>query len=110
MINKLLTEKTSVFIHAVNFAEVQYKSEQLLGHKKTTKILADLRTPFIGIMHYLDADLMFYAANLKANYHLSLGDAIGLANTKIMKGTFWTADQALKPIAIKEEISIVSIR
>lgn len=102
--------KESVFMHAINFMEFNYKCKKIFGSKKTGAIIADLETPFFGITNYFAMDLNLYAANLKANYHLSLADAIGLANTKIMKGIFWTADQALKPIAEKENISLKCIR
>jgi PIN domain nuclease of toxin-antitoxin system len=101
---------TSTFIHAINFMEFLYKCEQFYGHKKMVQIIADLESPFLGIIHYMDMDLGFFAAHLKSNYHLSLADAVGLAHAKIMKGTFWTADKALKEIARKENISLQCIR
>lgn len=104
------SDSTSVFMHAINYTEVIYKCRKLYGEKETNNILADLESPFLGIMHYLDTKLTLYAAYLKANYHLALGDAIGLAHTKIMNATFWTADTALKPIAAKEDISLQCIR
>lgn len=100
----------STFIHAINFTEFIYKCEKILGLAKTTQTLADLESPFFGIVNYMDMDLNLYTAYLKANYHLSLADANGLAQTKIMKGTFWTADQALKAIAAKEKIALECIR
>ena len=113
-VEKLLSEceknKTSAFIHALNFIEFTYKSIQLYGQKMANRIIADMNSPFLGIVNYMDTDLNLYAAHLKSSYHLSLGDAVGLAHTKIMKGTFWTADIALKDIAKKEEISIKFIR
>lgn len=113
-IEKLMMENekrgTSTFIHALNFTEFQYKCEQIFGSGKTAKIIADFQSPFFGIVNYMDTDLNLYAAHLKANHHLSLGDAIGLAHTKIMKGTFWTADRALAEIAEKENISLQVIR
>jgi len=43
---------------------------------------------------------------LKSCYDLSLGDAMGLAFTKIMDGVFWTRDKDLAPIAGKEGIGL----
>ena len=100
----------SVFMHAINFTEFVYKCKKIFGEKTTLQIIADLESPYFGILNYLEADLNFYSAYLKATYHLSLADATGLANAKIMKGTFWTADSALKPIAQKEEIALECIR
>ena len=101
---------SSVFIHAVNFIELMYKCRQLYGEKVAHKIVADLHSPFLGVVNYMDTDLNLYAARLKAEYKMSLGDAIGLAHAKIMKGTFWTADTALQEIAEKENILLRSIR
>jgi PIN domain nuclease of toxin-antitoxin system len=113
-IEKLLetSEKNgeSTFIHAINFIELTYKCQQLYGNKISNQIISDLQSPFLGIMNYIDTDLNLYAAHIKANYHLSLGDAIGLAYTKIMNGTFWTADKDLQEIAAKETISLKCIR
>jgi len=113
-IEKLLSSSqkngTSVFIHALNFVELIYKCEQIFGPKKTHQIIADLQSPFLGIINYLDTDLTLFVAHLKANYHLSLAEAVGLAHTKIMNATFWTADNALEDIAKKEKISFQSIR
>lgn len=110
LIEKSRGDRLSIFMHAVNFIEFVYKCQQLYGPKITNQMIADLETPFFGIVNYLNTDLNFYAAHLKANYHLSLADATGLAHAKIMKGTFWTADTALKAIAKKEDISLECIR
>jgi len=113
-VQKLLSkgEKSgiSTFIHTINFIEFNYKCQQFFGQKTSNQIIADLQSPFLDIVNYMDTDLNLYAANLKANYHLSLGDAVGLAYTRIMKGTFWTADTALRDIAKKENIGFQAIR
>ncbi len=101
---------SSVFIHSLNYIEFLYKCEQIFGQKTLKQIILELQTPWLGIMSYMDSDLNFYAAHLKANYHLSLADATGLAHTKIMNGTFWTADNALAEIAGKEKIGLKLIR
>ena len=101
---------TSVFIHAINYTEFLYKCEKIFGPAKTNMIIADFEQPFFGVVNYWDKNLSFFTANLKANYHLSLADATGLAHTKIMNGTFWTADAALEKIAAAEEIKLRLIR
>lgn len=96
----------SVFIHQINFVEVIYHCLKKFGEARTEKIIADLNSPFLGIVNYMDTDLALYAASLKSTFNLSLGDASGLAFTKIMNGKFWTKDKALMPIAAKEKIEI----
>lgn len=98
--------KQSVFISQTNFIEVVYFLLKKYGDKKTARTIASLKSPFLGISNYMDDDLALYASTLKFRYDLSLGDAMGLAFTKIMNGRFWTADKALVPIAKKESIPL----
>jgi len=100
------SERDSVFIHQINFIEVMYTCLKKFGELPTEKLIADLKSPFLGIVNYMDTDLALYAASLKSAYDLSLGDATGLAFTKIMDGVFWTNDKALAPVARKEGIRI----
>ncbi len=96
----------SLFMHQINFIEFIYKARQIYNMEKFNEIIADLQTPLFGIMNYIDADIAFYCGHLKAEYHLSLGDAIGLAYTKIMEGRFWSADKALLDVSNKEKIEL----
>lgn len=100
----------SLFIHQINFIEFIYKMRQIFSLNEFDRIIADLQTPLLGVMNYMDTDLAFYAGHLKSEYHLSLADSMGLACSKIMKGRFWTADKALSPIAKKESIDITLFR
>ena len=100
----------AIFIHSINYIELICKCAQIYDAITTKHIIADLQSPWLGIMNYMDTDLTMYAAHLKTNYQLSLGDATGLAYTKIMKGHFWTADKALLAIAQKEKIALCLIR
>lgn len=102
--------KLSTFVHQVNFIETIYRCVTFFGAHKTQKIIADLKSPFFGVVNYMDTDLALYVSNLKAAYQLSLADAVGLAYCKIIKGTFWTADKALRPIAEQEGIQLELIR
>jgi len=98
--------KQTVFICQINFTEVVYFLLKKYGGDTTLKTIAGLRSPFLGVSNYMDSDLAFYAATLKSCYDLSLGDAMGLAFTKIMDGVFWTRDKDLAPIAGKEGIGL----
>lgn len=106
LLEKSRKEKQSVFIHQLNFIEVVYVLFKKTGTERTKKVVAVLQSPFWGIVNYMDSDLALYASLLKSLYGLSLGDAIGLAYTKIMKGQFWTKDQELLKIAQKERINL----
>lgn len=101
---------SSLFISQINYIEFIYKIRQNYNTKQFNNIVADLQSPLLGIMNYFDAEIGFYVAYLKATYHMSLADAIGLASSKIMKGRFWTADRALAEIAKKERIELQLFR
>lgn len=105
-----LKNDVSVFITQINFIEVMYLLIKKNGIDKTKKILVNLQPPFFGVINYMESDLGFYTSIIKATYDVSLGDAAGLAYTKIMEGRFWTKDKELEDIAKKEKIEIVMIR
>ena len=110
LITDSFTQKTSIFIHQVNFIEVIYKCAKIFGDAKTKKLLAEFQAPFFGIINYMEQDMSFYTAHLKTHYQISLADAIGLAYTKLFNGTFWTADHELQKIAASENIALELIR
>lgn len=102
--------KNTVFMHQINYVEVIKKLLQFMDEGETKKIMTNLQQPFFGISNYLDDDLAGYASWIATNAKTSLGDAFGLAFTKIMGGRFWTADKALKHVAEKEKIQLRIIR
>lgn len=110
MFKNALQQKNSVFIHQVNFIEVTRKILKLYGEGESKKILASLHQPFLGISNYMDDRQASYTSWIYLSANISLGDSIGLAFTKIMGGTFWTADKALQEIAKKENIRLRLIR
>jgi PIN domain nuclease of toxin-antitoxin system len=103
-------EKYSLSMHQINYVEFIYKCNQFYDSEKANAIVADLESPLLAIVNFMDGKLGLYCALLKSRYTLSLGDAVGLAYSKLMDGTFWTADRALSDIAKKEEIKISFIR
>lgn len=99
-------EENSIFIHQINFIEVIYFLFKKHGLLKTKQVISNLNSPCLGIVNYMDSDLAFSASSLKATHQLSLGDAIGMAYTKIIQGQFWTKDRQLLKIAEKEKINL----
>lgn len=110
ILSKAEQKMESVFIHQINYIEFLYKCYKLYEIQKVNHIIADLESPYLGVINYFDAQLGFYSSYLKSHYTLSLGDAIGLAYTKTVNGCFYTADRALEPIAKKEKIKLSLIR
>lgn len=108
---KCMADGESIFVHQVNFLEVVYKVKCKIPDKDVHSLMAEFTAPWWGKINYMDSDLMLLAAELKAKYRqASLGDAIGLATTKIFKGVFWTADSLLAAIGEKENIRVQMIR
>ncbi len=104
-------QKESIFIHQVNFIEVLYKARTKLPTHSVNDLLAEFSSPWWGKLSYMDSDLMLLAAELKNKFkNASLADCIGLAISKILKATFWTADSLLAEIGKAENISVVLIR
>ena len=104
-------QKQSIFIHQINFIEVIYNCEKKYPEYRVAELIGQFESPWWGKVNYLDLDLAMIAADLKKKFQfLSLGDSIGLAWTKITKGTFWTADQILAEIGQKEQIDVQLIR
>ena len=103
-------KKLSVFIHQINFAEFMYFCRNTYNTETVNGIISDFSSPFIGIMNYMDNDISCLASFLKSKYDISLADAFGLAFSRIIDGTFWTADKELKQIAQNEQISVKIFR
>ncbi len=100
----------STMIHQINLCEVEYKVSQLRSNQLRNRLIALLDTPFLGVFKYVDYDITHFASYLKSKYPIALGDAIGLAFTKVNDGTFWTADQELKNVADSEKVQLSLIR
>lgn len=103
--------KESIFIHEINFMEVIYKVKSKLPSFPITSLLAEFSSPWWGKLSYMESDLMLLTADIKSEFpHASLADCIGLAATKIFKGTFWTADKLLADIGKSAGITVQLIR
>lgn len=98
-------------MHQINFIEFTYGMLRHVPEQKVKRAIVEIteNSP-VEIVHFLDQEMGFHAAYLKAKHTLSLGDAVGLAWTRRCGGTFWTADKALENIALEESIALHLIR
>lgn len=90
-------QSREVFISAVNWAEVLYRVQQIQGEAgvKAAKQF-EHETPLS--VKEVDREIAELAAQLKAGYRLSLGDAFCAALAKQMKATLVTGDLEFKPL------------
>ena len=111
LIRKKIDDGESIFIHQINLIEVLYKIQKISPRELYLDLLKRFVSPFWGKINYLDGEIALMAADLKTKYSFaSLGDVIGLSYTKLVEGTFWTADQQLGDIGSAEGIKVKLIR
>lgn len=99
------------YAHAVNLCEVFYPVLRLEGAQTARQLLADLEA--VGIQSREDMDAAFWqsAAGFKSAYHMSLGDAFGVALAERLGAQFITTDRhELTPLLDDGIAQIVFIR
>ncbi|MBD3328743.1 PIN domain-containing protein [Candidatus Peregrinibacteria bacterium] len=101
---------SAIFIHQVNFIEVKYKCNKNFGIDFTTALMAELDSPFFGVIKLIENAEAHYAATLKHRYGHSLADNIALSCAKFNEADFYTAHRALKETGEKEGINMQLIR
>jgi len=94
---KALQNKKHIYICAVNWSEVMYRTIRAQGKGAWKMVQTHLHDfPF----EIIDADLALSesAAEFKANYKMSLADAYAAALTKAKKAELVTGDPEFKPL------------
>ena len=90
-------QSREVFISAVNWAEVLYRVQQIQG-EAGIKAAKQFEHETTLSVKEADQELTGLAAQLKASYRLSLGDAFCAALAKQMKAILATGDLEFKPL------------
>jgi PIN domain nuclease of toxin-antitoxin system len=91
----LLMPSTIPSIHSVNMIEVFYHFARRSDTVVANRILRDILFGGMDIFDDIDPKIWKEAAHLKTRYRpLSLADAIGVAYTKSIRGTFVTSNHA----------------
>jgi predicted nucleic acid-binding protein len=104
------TTELKLYLHKLNFLEIYY------GYLKDGKDIAGLadnttKTLPISIIDSIDDILFYEAARIKANYRLSLADAIALSLAKKLNASVVTADHhEFNIVENKEAIEFLWIR
>jgi predicted nucleic acid-binding protein len=103
--------KVSLYMHAVNRIEVGYRFYRELNEADYRNLLAHINTLPIQRIDVVDTAITDEAVRLKARYHIPIGDAIGLATTVALGGTFVTSDHhELEAVEQSEAISFFWFR
>jgi len=97
LLSQAVDQNKEVFISAVNWSEVLYRVQQIQGE---TGVKAAKQFEHETTLTVVDVNREFaeLAAELKASYRLSLGDAYCAALAKQMKAVLVTGDREFEPL------------
>ena len=111
LINEALTKQSVIYIHSINLIEVYYHFLRTLGKDKANIILEEINKLPITTVDSIDTVIFNETSRLKAQYTIPLGDAVGLATSIKLSGSFVSADHAdLEKIEKAESVSIFWFR
>src|SRR3990167_9468892 len=99
-------ERIKLFISIINLAEVFYKLARKVGEAETMKIISSLRKLDLEIVSATDA-LVFRAAEIKAQYPISLADCFAVVLARQQKAPILTGDPEFKKVAKFVKISVL---
>jgi len=111
IIEKSKDKETKIIMHTVNLFEVYYHIYRLYDGVAALNFLNEIKNSPIQLRTEVTDDIIINAGKLKAQYKISLADAIGLAEAIISNGSFVTADHhELDVIDKNENINFIWIR
>jgi predicted nucleic acid-binding protein len=111
LLDDALAGQTAIYMHSINLIEVYYLFYRALGKDKANLIIEEIYKSPISFIDTIDTTIFSETSRLKAQYAIPLGDAIGLATTIKMSGTFVSADHSdLEKIEKTESVSIFWFR
>lgn len=90
-------QSREVYISAVNWTEVLYRAQQIQG-EAGVKAAKQFEHETTLSVKEIDKELAELAAQLKASYRLSIGDAYCAALAKQMKAVLVTGDREFEPL------------
>jgi predicted nucleic acid-binding protein len=109
--NAIDNENITIFMNKTNLLEVYYKVIKVYDTNKANEMLELVKKLPIKIISKLRDNVFRKAGYLKANYKMSLADAIAVAETIINNGSLVTADHhEIGPIEKDEKIHVTWFR
>jgi len=103
LLSQAVDQNKEVYISAVNWTEVLYRVQQIQGETGVKAAKQFEHETTLAVVD-VNRELAELAAELKATYHLSLGDAYCAALAKQMKAVLVTGDREFKQMERQVEI------
>ncbi len=97
LLSQAVDQNKEVYISAVNWTEVLYRVQQIQG-EAGVKVAREFEHETTLEVVDVNRELAEIAAELKASYRLSLGDAYCAALAKQMKAVLVTGDREFEPL------------
>ena len=97
LLSQAVDQNKEVYISAVNWTEVLYRVQQIQG-EAGVKVAKEFEHETTLEVVDVNRELAEIAAELKASYRLSLGDAYCAALAKQMKAVLVTGDREFEPL------------
>ena len=98
-------------VNIINLLEVYYDDYRIRGKENADKMVEKIKLSPTRIVTEINKDIFEEAGRFKANYRISLADAIALAQTKVSGGILITSDHhEFDVVEAKEAIPILWIR
>jgi PIN domain nuclease of toxin-antitoxin system len=110
ILNQSVIGESIVCMSIMNLLEVFYSELREKGLEIAEVVLSVIDAYGVTIIDTVSASVFHSAAHIKADYRCSLADAVGLATTFDLSGTFVTSDGEILPIDQQEPINIFWFR
>ena len=92
IIEKARDNSVKVYMNKINLLEVYYGILREYGQKTADNIIDKIKSSPISILDKISDDIFKHAGYLKANYKMSLGDSILLAQSIVSKAIVLSSD------------------
>jgi len=103
LLEEILKAGTKKYLNAINLGEIIYSTKREFGDQKKVEVLANIERLNFTILP-VSNNLIFQAAEYKAQYGISYADCFALASAIEYKATIVTGDPEFKKVEHLVEI------
>ena len=107
LLEKIRKTGVTKYINAINLGEIIYSTKKEFGDQKKLEVLANIERLNFTILP-IPNDLIFQAAEYKAQYAISYADCFALASAVEHKAILVTGDPEFKKVEHLVEIAWIS--
>ena len=97
LLEEILKAGTKKYLNAINLGEIIYSTKREFGNQKKVEVLANIERLNFTILP-VSNNLIFQAAEYKAQYGISYADCFALASAIEYKATIVTGDPEFKKV------------